>query len=110
MAKRNLKRVSDAGIRIAFGTDTGPAGRFQGFFEHLELEMMVAAGSHADAGDRLGHGQCGGVLGKQGQLGTIARGAAGDLLVLNANPLDAITNTRAIDAIYIGGRRLDAPR
>ena len=48
--------------------------------------------------------------GKQAQVGTIARGVAADLLVLNANPLDAITNTRAIDAVYIGGRRLDTPR
>jgi imidazolonepropionase-like amidohydrolase len=44
VAKANLKRVHDAGVRIAFGTDTGPAARFQGFFEHLELEMMVEAG------------------------------------------------------------------
>ena len=44
VAKANLKRVHDAGIRVAFGTDTGPAGRFQGFFEHLELEMMVRPG------------------------------------------------------------------
>ena len=40
----NLKTLSDAGVRIAMGTDTGPAGRWQGFFEHLELEMMVEAG------------------------------------------------------------------
>ena len=44
VAKANLKRVHDAGIRVAMGTDTGPAGRFQGFFEHMELEMMVASG------------------------------------------------------------------
>ncbi len=44
VAKANLKRVQDAGIRVAFGTDTGPAGRFQGFFEHLELELMVQSG------------------------------------------------------------------
>ena len=44
VAKRNLKTLADRGVRIAFGTDTGPPGRFQGFFEHLELEMMVDAG------------------------------------------------------------------
>ena len=44
VAKRNLKTLSDAGVRIAMGTDTGPAGRWQGFFEHLELEMMVESG------------------------------------------------------------------
>ena len=44
VAKQNLKTLVDRGVRIAFGTDTGPPGRFQGFFEHLELEMMVEAG------------------------------------------------------------------
>ena len=110
VAKRNLKRMSDAGIRIAFGTDTGPAGRFQGFFEHLELEMMVASGLTPMQALVSATGTAAACWGKQGQLGSIARGAAADLLVLNANPLDAITNTRAIDAIYIGGRRLDTPR
>jgi imidazolonepropionase-like amidohydrolase len=38
-----------------------------------------------------------------------APGAAADLLVLSANPLERIANTRAIDAIYIGGRRFDPP-
>ncbi len=110
VAKANLKRVHDAGIRVAMGTDTGPAGRFQGFFEHMELEMMVAAGLTPMQAIVSATGTAAACWGKQGQLGTIARGAAADLLVLNANPLDAITNTRAIDAIYIGGRRLDTPR
>src|SRR5207244_4349798 len=45
VARRNLKKISDAGVRIAMGTDTGAApGRFQGYFEHLELEMMKDAG------------------------------------------------------------------
>ena len=33
-----------AGVKIAFGTDTGPPARFQGYFEHVELERMVEAG------------------------------------------------------------------
>ena len=109
-AKANLKRVSDAGIRVAFGTDTGPAGRFQGFFEHLELEMMVDAGLTPMQALVSATGDAAACWGKSGQIGTIAPGAAADLLVLTANPLDRITNTRAIDAIYIGGRRFDAPR
>ena len=110
VAKANLKRVADAGIRIAFGTDSGPAGRFQGFFEHLELEMMVAAGLTPMQALVSATGDAAGCWGKQGSIGTIAKGATADLLVLNANPLDAIANTRAVDAVYIGGRRLDTPR
>ncbi len=110
VAKANLKRLSDAGVRVALGTDTGPAGRFQGFFEHLELEMMVSSGltpMQAIVAATDGAASC---WGKQGTIGTIAKGVAADLLVLNANPLDAIANTRKLDAIYIGGRRFDAPR
>ena len=44
VASRNLKTLSDAGVTIAMGTDTGPAGRFQGYFELMELELMAKAG------------------------------------------------------------------
>jgi imidazolonepropionase-like amidohydrolase len=108
VAKANLKRVADAGVRIAFGTDSGPAGRFQGFFEQLELEMMVASGLTPMQALVSATGNAAACWGKEASIGTIARGKAADLLVLNANPLDAITNTRAIDAVYIGGRRFDA--
>jgi imidazolonepropionase-like amidohydrolase len=109
VAKANLKRVHDAGVRIAFGTDTGPAARFQGFFEHLELEMMVEAGLTPMQAIVSATGAAADCWGRAGQIGTIAPGAAADLLVLSANPLERITNTRALDAIYIGGRRFDPP-
>jgi imidazolonepropionase-like amidohydrolase len=44
VANRNLKKLSDAGVPIAMGTDTGPPARFQGYFELMELEMMAKAG------------------------------------------------------------------
>src|ERR1700689_3426609 len=45
VAMRNLKKLSDAGVDIAMGTDSGGGpGRFQGYFEHLELEYEVKAG------------------------------------------------------------------
>ncbi|MDE0264850.1 MAG: amidohydrolase family protein, partial [Bryobacterales bacterium] len=44
MAMRNLKTLSDAGVKIGFGTDTGPPARFAGYFEHWEAELMVEAG------------------------------------------------------------------
>ena len=50
VAQKNLKTMADAGVRVAMGTDTGPAGRWQGFFEHLELEMMVQSRLDAYAG------------------------------------------------------------
>ncbi len=110
VAKANLKRVVDAGIKIGMGTDTGPAGRFQGFFEHLELDMMVASGLTPMQVIVAATGDAAMCWGKQGVVGTIGKGVFADILVLNANPLDAIANTRSIDSVYIGGRRFQADR
>ena len=107
VAKRNLKTLSDAGVRIAMGTDTGPAGRWQGFFEHLELEMMVESGmtpmqvlvaATSDAAECHGKGA---------EFGSLRPGASADLLVLAANPLENIRNTRQIKSVWVGGRRIE---
>jgi len=44
IAMKNIKKLSDAGVRIGFGSDTGPPARFSGYFEHWEMELMVEAG------------------------------------------------------------------
>jgi imidazolonepropionase-like amidohydrolase len=106
VAKKNLKTLVDQGVRIAFGTDTGPPGRFQGFFEHLELEMMVEAGLTPMQALMSATGDAARCHRKGGELGTIQPGAYADLLVLKANPLEDIKNTRAIESFFIGGRQL----
>ena len=105
-AKRNLKTLSDQGVQIAMGTDTGPARRFQGFFEHLELEMMVDAGLTPMQALVAATGDAAKCYRKGGQLGTIERGAAADFVVLTANPLQDITNTRRIQSVWINGQKL----
>jgi imidazolonepropionase-like amidohydrolase len=105
VAKKNLKTLSDRGVRIAFGTDTGPPGRFQGFFEHLELEMMVEAGLTPMQAIVSATGDAARCHGKAGEFGSLASGAAADLLILNANPLENIRNSRSIDAIWINGKK-----
>lgn len=106
VAKRNLKTLSDAGVRVAMGTDTGPAGRWQGFFEHLELEMMVESGMTPMQVIIAATGAAAECHGKSGVIGTIQSGASADLLVLNANPLDDVRNTRQIRSIWIAGRQV----
>lgn len=105
VAKRNLKTLVDRGVRIAFGTDSGPPGRFQGFFEHLELEMMVDAGLTPMQAIVAATGDAARCHRRAGEFGTLASGAAADLLILNANPLDNIRNTRNIDSIWINGKK-----
>jgi imidazolonepropionase-like amidohydrolase len=104
-AKRNLKSLVDQGVRVAFGTDTGPAMRYQGFFEHLELEMMVESGLTPMQAIVSATGDAARCHQKTGQLGTLVPGAAADLLVLTANPLENIRNLRSIESVYIAGAR-----
>ena len=88
------------------GTDTGPAGRWQGFFEHLELEMMVQSGltpMQTIVAATSAAAEC---HGRGGQFGSIQPGASADSLVLSANPLDDIRNTRQIQSVWITGKRL----
>jgi imidazolonepropionase-like amidohydrolase len=105
VAKRNLKALADAGVRIAFGTDSGPPARFQGFFEHLELEMMVEAGLTPMQALVSATGDAARCHGKAGEFGTLAPGAAADLLILGANPLANIRNTRSVEQVWIAGRK-----
>ena len=106
VATRNLQALVDAGARVAMGTDSGPAGRWQGFFEHLELEMMVNAGMTPMQAILSATGVAAECHGRSGQFGSIQPGAAADLLVLDANPLDDIRNTRRIRSVWIAGRQI----
>jgi imidazolonepropionase-like amidohydrolase len=106
VANRNLKKLSDAGVAIAMGTDTGPPARFQGYFEQLELEMMTKAGltpRQVLASATRDAARC---MKLDKEVGTLEVGKWADLVVLTADPLADIKNTRAIDSIWIAGNRI----
>ena len=103
VAKQNLKALSDAGIPIAMGTDTGPAARFQGYFEHGELALMVEAGltpMQAIVASTSDAARC---MEVDTDLGSLEAGKWADFLVLGANPLDDIGNTHTLESVYIAG-------
>jgi len=104
-AKRNLKTLADAGVKYGFGTDTGPPGRFPGYFEHWEMELMVEAGLTPTEVLTAATRNAAEFLGAK-DLGTLERSKWADLIVLERNPLDDIRNTRTIDAVYIAGNRV----
>jgi len=107
--QRNLKKISDGGATVALGTDTGiQLGRWQGYFEHVELELMVEAGMSPMQTLVAATGGAARAMKLDRRLGTLEKGKAADLIVLGANPLDDIRNTRKIESIWIGGRRLVA--
>jgi imidazolonepropionase-like amidohydrolase len=105
---KNLKTLSDAGVTIAMGTDSGAQGnpgRWQGYFEHVELEYMTKAGMTPMQTIVAATSGAAKVM-KLADVGSIQSGKQADLLVLNANPLTDIKNTRQIHSVWIGGRQL----
>ena len=108
-AKQNLAALSSAGVRIAMGTDAGPPGRFQGYFEHLELELMAESGMSNAAIIEAATGGAAACTGL-GDVGTLAIGNWADFIVLTDDPLVDITNTRAIQDVYIAGNRVGRER
>jgi imidazolonepropionase-like amidohydrolase len=110
MNRINLKKLSDGGVRIALGTDSGGAAdRFfiQGYSEHREMELMVHAGMTPMQVIQSFSKGASEALGIDKEFGTLARGKAADLLVLEKNPLDTISNMRTIQAIYLGGKKFE---
>ena len=105
-AQRNLKLLSDGGVTIAMGTDSGTQlGRWQGYFEHVELELMVEGGLTPMQALVAATGDGARVM-ELDELGTLEPGKWADFVVLNANPLVDIKNTRQIDSVWVGGHQL----
>jgi imidazolonepropionase-like amidohydrolase len=107
VASRNVKRLSDAGVPLAMGTDTGPTGRFQGYFELMELELMVKAGltpRQALAAATRGAARC---WRRDRELGTLEPGRWADFVALDADPLADISNVRKIASVWIAGNRVE---
>jgi imidazolonepropionase-like amidohydrolase len=105
MDQQNLKTLYDAGVRVGFGTDSGAMPtRIPGFSEHRELEDMVQAGLTPMQAIVCATRSNAMLLGIDATRGTLRPGKRADLIVLAANPLDDITNTRSIVTIYHDGR------
>lgn len=102
----NYKRIADAGVPYVLGTDSGPPGRFGGYSAHWELELMVQAGLMPQQALIAGTSKAAEFLGND-EIGVVAAGKSADFIVLTANPLEDIRNTRAMDAIYIAGRAVE---
>ena len=104
-AQANYKRLADGGVDFAFGTDSGPPGRFPGYFAHWELKLMVDSGFTPAEALHAATGRAAEFLQAE-DLGTLESSHWADFVVLDADPLADILNSRAINSVYIAGRKV----
>ena len=98
---RNLKKLSDQGARIVLGTD----GNIP-WAPHQEMEAMAMSGMTPMQVIVAATGRAAEFL-RFTDTGTLQTGKSADLIVLDANPLDNITNTRRINAVYYRGQMVN---
>jgi len=98
---RNLAKLNAAGVRIVVGTDGNTP-----YAPHIEMEDMVAAGM-TPMQVIVAATRNGAQFLRLNDVGTIEANKSADFLVLDANPLDNITNTRKIASVYLRGAQID---
>ena len=103
----NFPKYLAAGARIVLGTDAGVSAKYSyGFAEHHEMGMYVRLGLTPADAIIASTSRPTEVL-RINDTGVLAKGKRADFIVLNANPLNNIRNTREIDSVYLGGARLE---
>jgi imidazolonepropionase-like amidohydrolase len=105
--KSNFSRMMGAGARVVLSTDAGVSAKYSfGFAEHHEIAMYVRYGMSTSQAIVVSTSRPAEVL-QLKDAGTLATGKRADFIVLNANPLEDIRNTRKIDSVYLAGAKLD---
>ena len=108
IAMKNLKRMVDAGILVALGTDSGADPvRAQGFSEQWELELMVEAGLTPLQAIQAATKNAATVLKINKMYGTLEPGKKADFIILNENPENNILNSRKIRSVWKNGREVN---
>jgi len=99
----NLMLLESAGVRIVAGTDAGNIGTLHGPALHRELEMMASAGLRPMDILVSATKNAAAVMGRQAEVGTLEKGKSADLVILDADPLADIKNTRKIFKVMKAG-------
>ena len=108
LRRRFIKALHDAGVPFLLGSDAPQLWNVPGFSAHRELGALVAAGLTPYQALRTGTVNAAKFLGEEGKSGVVRAGARADLLLLDANPLDAISNSLRINGLVVNGRWIGA--
>jgi len=107
---KGVVKLKAAGVKLGLGTDGGGQnGGYVGWTAHAELENLVAAGLTPMDVITIATRNTAEIL-RLEELGTVVPGKSADFDVLDANPLDNITNSRRISRVYLRGHEVDRAR
>jgi imidazolonepropionase-like amidohydrolase len=107
MLKTNFMLMLNNGARLILGTDAGVSPTYSfGSADHHELQKYVQLGATPAQAIMAATSTAAEAIGLK-DVGVLAEGRWADFLVLNANPLADIANTRKIDSVYLRGKKLD---
>jgi imidazolonepropionase-like amidohydrolase len=107
ISMNNLRRAVQAGVKIAMGTDSGNAGAIHGAMVPREMELMVASGMTPMQVIVAATKTAAEAIGQEKQLGTIERGKAADLLVIDGDPIRDISAVRNVSLVVKAGKVLE---
>ena len=106
-AMRNVKKLHDAGLLIATGTDAPYPGVFQGEGLHHELELMVQAGWKPLEAIRASTYDAARLMKAENEWGSVQAGRRASLLIVAGNPAERISDTRKIETVIQDGKIVD---
>ncbi len=102
---RNAMKLRAAGMLIVTGTDTGQSRFLIGYFNQLDLESLVAIGMTPMEAIVAATRDAAKIA--KVNTGMVAAGKSADFILLDANPLENIANTRRINKVYLRGQEVD---
>jgi len=108
--KRNVKKLQEAGVLLAAGTDAPYPGVFQGEAIHHELELLVASGMTPPQAIRLATFNAARIMHAEEEWGSLQAGRTANVLIVVGNPADRISDTRKVETVILKGKILDRAR
>lgn len=109
IAIKNLKKIYDAGILVALGTDSGATPiRPIGFSEHVELQLLVQAGLTPLQAITIGTKNAAELLHASATIGTLTLGHKANFIVLDKDPTEDIHNTETIASVWKDGKKVSS--